>query len=90
MQQGIGLQNKRVIILGGSSRIGLAVAQQASSQRANVVIVSSNLDRIQKAVQSLRGRAEGQTADPSDERAVAALFTMLGQTVIVDGGTVPV
>jgi NADPH:quinone reductase-like Zn-dependent oxidoreductase len=40
MQQGIGLQNERVIILGGSSGIGLAVAEQASSQGADVVIVS--------------------------------------------------
>ena len=78
MQQGNGLQDKRVVILGGSSGIGLAVAQQASSQGANVVVVSSNPERIQKAVQSLGGRVEGQTADLSDERAVAALFTRLG------------
>jgi NAD(P)-dependent dehydrogenase (short-subunit alcohol dehydrogenase family) len=44
----------------------------------DVVVVSSNPDRIQKAVQSLGGRVEGQTADLSDERAVAALFTRLG------------
>jgi NAD(P)-dependent dehydrogenase (short-subunit alcohol dehydrogenase family) len=75
MQQGNGLQAKRVIILGGSSGIGLAVAEQASSQGANVVVVSSNPDRIQKAVQSLDGRVEGEIADLSDERAVAELFT---------------
>jgi NAD(P)-dependent dehydrogenase (short-subunit alcohol dehydrogenase family) len=46
VQQGIELQNKRVIILGGSSGIGLAVAEQATSQGANVVIVSSNPERI--------------------------------------------
>lgn len=78
MPQGNGLQGKRVIILGGSSGIGLAVAQQASSQGASVVIVSSNPDRIQKAVQSLGGTAEGQAADLSDERAIAALFAKLG------------
>jgi NAD(P)-dependent dehydrogenase (short-subunit alcohol dehydrogenase family) len=78
MQQGNGLKAKRVIILGGSSGIGLAVAEQASSQGANVVVVSSNPDRIQKAVQSLDGRVEGETADLSDERAVAELFTRFG------------
>jgi NAD(P)-dependent dehydrogenase (short-subunit alcohol dehydrogenase family) len=78
MQQGDGWQGKRVVILGGSSGIGLAVAEQAVSQGADVVVVSSNPDRIQKAVQSLGGRVEGQTADLSDERAVAALFTRLG------------
>jgi NAD(P)-dependent dehydrogenase (short-subunit alcohol dehydrogenase family) len=78
MEPGNGLQGKRVIILGGSSGIGLAVAEQASSQGANVIVVSSNPERIQQAVQSLGGRVEGQTADLSDERAVAALFTKLG------------
>ena len=78
MKQGNGLQGKRVVVLGGSSGIGLAVAEQASSQGANVVVVSSNPDRIQKAVQSLGGRVEGQTADLSDEGAIAALFTRLG------------
>src|SRR5246127_967449 len=79
MQQGNGFEGKRVVILGGSSGIGLAVAEQASSQGANVVVVSSNPDRVQKAVQSLGGRVEGQTADLSDERAIAALFTGLGR-----------
>ena len=78
MQQGNGLQGKRVVILGGSSGIGLAVAEQASLQGADVVIVSSNPDRVQKAVQSVGGKAQGQAADLSDESAVAALFTNLG------------
>jgi NAD(P)-dependent dehydrogenase (short-subunit alcohol dehydrogenase family) len=78
MRQGIGLHNKRVIILGGSSGIGLAVAEQATSQGANIVIVSSNPERIQKAIQSLGGEVDGHTVDLSDERAVAALFAKLG------------
>ena len=78
MQSANGLAGKRVVILGGSSGIGLAVAEQASAQGADVVIVSSNPERVQKAVQSLGGRVEGQTADLSDERAVAELFKKLG------------
>ena len=78
MQQGTGLQDKRVVILGGSSGIGLAVAEQASSQGARVVVVSSNPERIQKAIQSVGGEVDGQIVDLSDERAVAALFTKLG------------
>src|SRR6201986_2584666 len=78
MQSANGLAGKRVVILGGSSGIGLAVAEQASSPGADVVIVSSNPERVQKAVQSLGGRVEGETADLSDERAVAALFKKLG------------
>src|SRR5580700_9472430 len=78
MQQGIGLQNKRVVILGGSSGIGLAVAEQAASEGAEIVIASSNAGRVQKAVESVGGNAQGQTLDLSDEQAVATLFTRLG------------
>src|SRR6202035_2849706 len=77
MQQG-NLQNKRVVILGGSSGIGLAVAEQAASQGAKIAIVSSNAERVQKAVESVGGNAQRQTLDLSDEHAVEALFTKLG------------
>src|ERR1700683_1412185 len=78
VQQGNGLQNKRVVILGGSSGIGLAVAEQAASQGAKIVIASSNVERVQKAVEQFGGDAQGQTLDLSDEQAVEALFTKLG------------
>ena len=79
MQKANGLEGKRVVILGGSSGIGLAVAQQAASQGASVVIVSSSAERVQKAVESLGGAAQGQVIDVSDERAVAAFFSELGE-----------
>jgi len=72
------LQQKRVVVVGGSSGIGLAVAQQAASQGAKVVIVSSNAERIQKAVESISGEAQGQALDVSDEKALAAFFAKLG------------
>jgi NAD(P)-dependent dehydrogenase (short-subunit alcohol dehydrogenase family) len=78
MQQASGFHNKRVVILGGSSGIGLAVAEQAESQGAEVVIASSNAERVEKAVQSLGGNAQGLTVDLSDERAVETLFGSLG------------
>jgi NAD(P)-dependent dehydrogenase (short-subunit alcohol dehydrogenase family) len=49
--QGVnGLENKRVVVIGGSSGIGFAVARQATSQGAKVVIASSNGQRVQEAV----------------------------------------
>jgi NAD(P)-dependent dehydrogenase (short-subunit alcohol dehydrogenase family) len=77
-QKGTGLQNKRVVILGGSSGIGLAVAEQAASRGARIIIASSNAERVQKAVESVGGNAQGQTLDLSDEQAVESLFTKLG------------
>jgi NAD(P)-dependent dehydrogenase (short-subunit alcohol dehydrogenase family) len=78
MQPGNGLQDKRVVVVGGSSGIGLAVAQLAASQGATVIIVSSGAERVQKAVESIGREAQGQAVDVSDERAVAGLFSGLG------------
>jgi NAD(P)-dependent dehydrogenase (short-subunit alcohol dehydrogenase family) len=78
MQPGNDLQQKRVVVVGGSSGIGLAVAQQAAEQGAKVVIVSSNAERVQKAVECIGGEAQGQAIDVSDEGAVEALFAKLG------------
>ena len=78
MQQGNGLQNKRVVILGGSSGIGLAVAEQAASLGAKIVVVSSNAERLQKAIESIGAEAEGQVVDVSDERAVQTFFAKVG------------
>jgi NAD(P)-dependent dehydrogenase (short-subunit alcohol dehydrogenase family) len=78
VEQRNGLHNKRVVILGGSSGIGLAVAEQAASQGAQVVIASSNAERIQRAVESLGRNAQGHAVDLADEQAVETLFAKLG------------
>jgi NAD(P)-dependent dehydrogenase (short-subunit alcohol dehydrogenase family) len=78
VEQGNGLHNKRVVILGGSSGIGLAVAEQAASQGAKLVIASSNAERVQKAIESLGENAQGHTLDLSDEHAVETLFAKIG------------
>src|SRR5260370_38928743 len=78
VEHGNGLHNKRVVILGGSSGIGLAVAEQAASQGAKLVIASSNAERVQKAIESLGGDVQGHALDLSDEQAVETLFAKLG------------
>ena len=71
-------ENKRVVVVGGSSGIGLAVAEEAASQGADVVIVSSNAERVQEAVKSIGGNVRGEAVDVSDEKAVESLFTNIG------------
>ncbi len=73
-----GLYDKRVVILGGSSGIGFAVAEQAASQGAKVIIASSNAERVEKAIESIGREAEGQAVDVSDERNVEGFFARLG------------
>lgn len=53
------LHNKRVAVLGGSSGIGLAVAPSAAAMGADVVIASSNPERVQQAITTIGERAQG-------------------------------
>lgn len=78
MQPGNGLQDKRVVVLGGSSGIGLATAQLAAAQGAKVVIASSSAERVQQAVESIGSAAQGHAVDLANEPAVAAFFSKLG------------
>jgi NAD(P)-dependent dehydrogenase (short-subunit alcohol dehydrogenase family) len=50
-----GLKKKRVIVLGGSSGIGLEVARQSFAKGAEVVIASSNAARVREVVRSIGG-----------------------------------
>jgi NAD(P)-dependent dehydrogenase (short-subunit alcohol dehydrogenase family) len=72
------LEGKRIIILGGSSGIGLAIAQAAGSEGAKVVIASSNQARVNEALEKLPASAEGHAADLSSEAAIKALFERIG------------
>jgi len=73
-----GFRGSRVVVLGGSSGIGLAVAQQAAAQGADVVVASSNAQRVQSAVAGLGGKGEGRALDLSDEAAIQSFFQKLG------------
>ncbi len=74
----VALSGKRIVVLGGSSGIGLAVAQQAVAQGAKAIIASSNADRVQQAVATLDGKAEGYTLDLSNEGDIRNFFQKIG------------
>ena len=71
-------QGKRIVVLGGSSGIGLAVAQAAAREGAAMVIASSRRERVDEALKTLPAGAEGRALDLTDEPAVRALFGRLG------------
>jgi len=71
------LKQKRIVVLGGSSGIGLAVARIAVAEGARVVIVSSSAARVQRALADLPG-AEGHTLNLRAAAEVRALFERLG------------
>src|ERR1700745_3862566 len=72
------LSEKRIVVLGGSSGIGLAVAQQVVARGARAIIASSNADRVKQAVATLDGKAEGHTLDLSNERGIQNFFHKIG------------
>jgi NAD(P)-dependent dehydrogenase (short-subunit alcohol dehydrogenase family) len=69
---------ERIVVLGGSSGIGLATAQAAAREGATVVIASSRKDRIDAALATLPTRTEGHVLDLVDSDATQALFARLG------------
>ena len=69
---------ERIVVLGGSSGIGLAVAQAAAREGATVVIASSRKARIDEALATLPTRTEGHVLDLADGDATQALFARLG------------
>jgi NAD(P)-dependent dehydrogenase (short-subunit alcohol dehydrogenase family) len=72
------LQHQRVVLLGGTSGIGLATAHAALAAGASVTVVSSRSQRVAEAVARLGDRAEGYTVDLNNESAVRGLFEQLG------------
>lgn len=72
------INGKRVVVLGGSSGIGLATAQAAAKQGASLVIASSRKARVDEALATLPTGTAGHALDLTDEQAVKAFFAGLG------------
>lgn len=73
------LEGKRIIILGGSSGIGLATALAAGAEGAEVVIASSNQTRMEAAVKRLPSTAKGYVVDLSEENQIRDFFKTIGK-----------
>ncbi|GBQ18661.1 SDR family oxidoreductase [Gluconacetobacter sacchari] len=72
------VRDKRVVVLGGTSGIGLAVAEAAAGEGARVAIASSRRASVDTALARLPAGAEGHMLDLRDEAAVRDLFTAIG------------
>ena len=72
------LTGKKVVILGGSSGIGLATAKAAAAEGAEIIIISSNWQRIDNALRELPEGSKGFAADLTNEKQVQDLFSNLG------------
>ena len=73
------LDGSKVVVIGGASGVGFAVAEAALAAGADVVVGSSQTHRIEAAAGKLGRGAKGQTVDVKDEASVAAFFEAAGQ-----------
>lgn len=73
------LQNKRIIILGGSAGLGFATAKAAAEEGAQVVIVSGNQQRVDQALTELPADSVGFATDLSKEENIKNFFETIGQ-----------
>ena len=72
------LDGKKVVVIGGASGVGFAVAEAALAAGADVVVGSSQTPRIETAAAKLGKGAKGHTVDVKDEASVAAFFDAVG------------
>jgi len=73
------LSGKKVIVLGGSSGLGLAAAKAAAAEGANIIIASSNQSKIEKALAELPDGGRGYAVDLSQEKNIKNFFGSVGR-----------
>jgi NAD(P)-dependent dehydrogenase (short-subunit alcohol dehydrogenase family) len=73
------LSNQGVIVIGGSSGIGYAVARRCLEEGARVVIGSSDQRKVDAAVARLGGDVSGSVVDVRDEDSVRSFFERTGR-----------
>lgn len=87
------LTGKKIVIIGGSSGIGLGVATAALESNADVVIASRSPQKLQAAERKLGAdrRVTSIVADMTQETEVARLFDQVGafDHLVVTAGTPP-
>jgi len=73
------LKNKRIVIIGGSSGIGLATAKQAIEQGAQVVIAGRSKERLETAREYLGyEHVEAYSLDNKNELELQSFFELIG------------
>ena len=71
------LQGKKVVVIGGSSGIGLAIARQAQTAGASLIIVGRTATKVSDATTTLGADAQGIVTDAHDHSALEKLFGTL-------------
>jgi NAD(P)-dependent dehydrogenase (short-subunit alcohol dehydrogenase family) len=72
------LRGQRIVVIGGTAGIGLAVAEGAAREGAEVVVASRRRESVDAALKRLPEGAAGHVLDATDEEAVRGFFARVG------------
>lgn len=72
------LKDKKVVIIGGSSGMGLASAKAAAAAGAYLLIAGRSREKMLGALDEIGGEAEGRTLDVTREDEVKKFFAEIG------------
>jgi NAD(P)-dependent dehydrogenase (short-subunit alcohol dehydrogenase family) len=73
------LRNARIVVVGGTSGIGLGVASAAAERGATPIVVSRRQSSVDRALAELPDRARGATVDLTDPSALDRLANDVGE-----------
>ncbi len=72
-------QGKKIVVIGGSSGMGLATARAAAAEGARVIIASRSEEKLRQAQAQIQGSVEGLTINVMEEGSVKAFFDRVGE-----------
>jgi NAD(P)-dependent dehydrogenase (short-subunit alcohol dehydrogenase family) len=73
------MTNQRILIVGGSSGMGLAAAQLLASAGAEVHIAGRDPLKLENAAATIKGKVAAHSVDFSDETSLARLAAKIGR-----------
>jgi NAD(P)-dependent dehydrogenase (short-subunit alcohol dehydrogenase family) len=84
------IEGQSVVIIGGSSGMGLAIAKEAVDAGADVTIAGRSEAKLDEAHRAIAGDVVTRTVDVSDEQSVKSLFSQIGlfDHLVVTGSSV--
>jgi NAD(P)-dependent dehydrogenase (short-subunit alcohol dehydrogenase family) len=86
----MGIENESVVIIGGSSGMGLAIAKEAADAGAAVTIAGRSQSKLDEASRAIAGDVTTYIVDLSDEGSVMKLFQSIGSFdhLVISGSSV--
>jgi NAD(P)-dependent dehydrogenase (short-subunit alcohol dehydrogenase family) len=70
----IDLASQKILVIGGSSGMGLAAAKEVSARKAALTIAARSTDRLEAAAKQIGGAVATRVLDARDDAAVDAFF----------------